>query len=103
MPMPCSNFNVLLLAEFCVELAMILLIIKCKVPLNLKPRNYFHAAGRYFTTTVLSSVVNIINVRISKAEESVQRSYYINDGVYGSLASARYDPFLKLVPLLVQV
>ena len=46
--------------------------------------------------------MSVINVKISQGCE-YPRSYHISDGLYGLLSSARFDPFVKYLPKLLEV
>ena len=59
--------------------------------------------GRYFSATLIANAVCITNVRTPLEAEEEERQYYITDGIYGSLSSARFDPFMKFIPLTVQI
>ena len=55
--------------------------------------------GRYFSTTIASVAVRVMGVRTPYEGDCLQKSYYISDGLYGSLGCARFDPFMEFTPL----
>ena len=62
-----------------------------------------HFSGRYFSATLSANAVYITNVRTPFEAGEEEKYYYITDGIYGSLSSARFDPFMKFIPLTVKV